>query len=254
MQTLSFSGQQAIQDLAQRSGFSTEAVTHMLDSVAQGHGSMAQFNHFEFGGSGQWMQGGMTMLSDMFNNVLKGRVDGLCSELSRLLAQQTDLWQSSPLPSQNAANWWGNDLCWPNSTGSQNGTRYAYFAQARRLAIDIQGQVTVYDTLDHQIGGFSQQQSGNSSFGFSSQYGWVDVNSLPVVSINGITPQAAAVPPTMPAPAPLAVNNPVMPPTPGNATEGDIFFALERLAALHGKGILTDQEYSSKKAELLARI
>jgi hypothetical protein len=29
----------------------------------------------------------------------------------------------------------------------QNGVRYAYFAQARRLAIEIGGTVTVYDTL-----------------------------------------------------------------------------------------------------------
>jgi hypothetical protein len=31
------------------------------------------------------------MVSDMFNNYLKGRVDGLCSELSRLMANQPDL-------------------------------------------------------------------------------------------------------------------------------------------------------------------
>jgi hypothetical protein len=63
----------------------------MLESVIRGNGSMAQFNHPEFGGSGQWMQGGMTMVSDMFNNYLRGRVDGLCSELSRLMANQPDL-------------------------------------------------------------------------------------------------------------------------------------------------------------------
>jgi hypothetical protein len=38
---------------------------------------MAQFNHPEFAGSGQWMQGGMLMLGDMFNHALKGRVDAL---------------------------------------------------------------------------------------------------------------------------------------------------------------------------------
>ena len=34
------------------------------------------------------MRGGMTMVGDMFNNGLKARVDGLCSELSNLLANQ----------------------------------------------------------------------------------------------------------------------------------------------------------------------
>jgi hypothetical protein len=32
--------------------------------------------------------GGMTMVGDMFNYGLKSKVDGLCSELSQLLAQQ----------------------------------------------------------------------------------------------------------------------------------------------------------------------
>jgi hypothetical protein len=30
----------------------------MLQSVMDGNGTMAQFNHPEFGGAGQWMQGG----------------------------------------------------------------------------------------------------------------------------------------------------------------------------------------------------
>ena len=45
----------------------------MLESVVNGNGAMAQFSHPEFGGSGQWMRGGMIMVSDMFNNYLKGR-------------------------------------------------------------------------------------------------------------------------------------------------------------------------------------
>jgi hypothetical protein len=91
MRKLTPAGQQLIEEVAQRHGFSTDAVMSMLESVIRGNGSMAQFNHPEFGGSGQWIQGGMTMVSDMFNNYLKGRVDGLCSELSRLMANQPDL-------------------------------------------------------------------------------------------------------------------------------------------------------------------
>jgi hypothetical protein len=33
-----------------------------------------------------------------------------------------------------------------------------------------------------------------------------------------------------------------------------VFGALERLSALHKKGVLTDEEFANKKAELLARI
>ena len=70
MRLLSPAGQQAVNDLAQRHGFSSAAVLCMLEAVIQGNGSMAQFSHPEFGGSGQWMQGGMTMVSDLFNHAL----------------------------------------------------------------------------------------------------------------------------------------------------------------------------------------
>jgi Short C-terminal domain len=34
----------------------------------------------------------------------------------------------------------------------------------------------------------------------------------------------------------------------------DIFATLEKLAELHGKGILSNEEFASKKAELLGRL
>jgi hypothetical protein len=43
--------------------------------------------------------------------------------------------------------------------------------------------LTLYDTLDHQLGGFSQHQSHAGSLSFHSQHGLVDVGSLPVVSV-----------------------------------------------------------------------
>ena len=165
MRQLSPAGQQAVNDIAQRQGFSPQAVESMLESVINGNGSMAQFSHPEFGGGGQWMSGGMTMIGDMFNGYLKGRVDNLCSELARLISNQPDLLRSGSFQSQsqngstqyNGSNgsygsgegnslfapalpdWWGPDLRFPNSTGGQNDMRYAYFAQARRLAIDVGG-------------------------------------------------------------------------------------------------------------------
>ena len=226
MAQLSPAGIQAVQDIAQRHGFSFDAVQSMLTSVINGNGSMAQFSHYEFGGSGQWMSGGMTMIGDMFNSHLKGRVDNLCSELSRLISNQPDLMRSGSFQSQtqngntvynsfggasgdntNAnpnslfvaepaqANWWGPDLKWPNSAGGQNGMRYAWFSQAHRLAIESNGQVIIYDTLDHNIGGVSQQQSGGYSVTFSSQYGYVDLSRLPIISINGQPPLTSAPPP-----------------------------------------------------------
>ena len=286
MLQLSLAGQQAINDIAQRHGFSFDAVLSMLGSVINGNGSMAQFSHPEFGGSGQWMQGGMTMIGDMFNNYLKGRVDNLCAELARLISNQPGLLRTGsfqsqsqngstqvngwgggePAGGQNNPNslfvpqpvqpdWWGPDLRWPNSSGGQNGMRYAWFSQARRLAIDLNGTVTIYDTLDHQIGGVSQQQSGGYSVTFSSQYGYVDLNQLPVVSVNGmapLTPMPAAAPmpqsfnTTYDNPAPISQNN--------GGGQGDIFTSIEKLATLQARGILSEQEFATKKAELLSRL
>lgn len=305
MRQLSPAGQQAVDDIALRHGFSADAVLSMLNSVIDGNGSMAQFNHPEFAGSGQWMRGGMIMLSDMFNNTLKGRVDALCGELSNLVASQPDLirtgsfqsqsqggqyqggqfqggqYQASgmggmadsgfgaaslfvPPPPGQGANWWPADLGFANSTGAQNNVRYAYFAGSHRLAIDLGGHVTVYDTLNHDIGGFSQQQSLGGSLTFTSQFGLVDVASLPVISVDGQAPAPAFAPAPVFEPAPPAA--PVFTPappvfTPMDPTQpvpaapaGDVFAAIERLADLHGKGILTDDEFRTKKAELLSRL
>src|SRR5580693_735887 len=101
MRQLSADGRQMIHEVAQRHGFSDDGVISMLQSVINGNGSMAQFSHPDFAGSGQWMRGGMTMVSDMFNNQLKGRVDSLCSELSNLVANEPNLLTSGSFQSQN---------------------------------------------------------------------------------------------------------------------------------------------------------
>jgi len=81
-------GLQKINDLAQRFGVSVDAVMKLLQALVNSNGTMAQFDHPELGGAGQWMPGGMTMVGDMFNHGLKAKVDGLCSELSQILAAQ----------------------------------------------------------------------------------------------------------------------------------------------------------------------
>lgn len=274
MQQLTPEGRQVVDNLSQRHNFSLDAVTHMLIAVLNGNGSMAQFNHPEFAGSGQWMQGGMLMLGDMFNYTLKSRVDALCSEISNILASQPGLLRSGSFQSQSqsgcgqqsqatggimgesslfvadpAAHWWPRDLGEPSATGSQNNVRYAYFATARRLAVETCGQVWVYDTGDHQIGGFSQQQGVGGSILFTSQYGSVNLASLPVVSIDGHPP-----PQPRAAPAPTPVSDPGQAPRAARASEADTFSAIERLGDLHAKGLLSDKEFTQKKAELLRRL
>ena len=153
-----------------------------------------------------------------------------------------------PPPAGGSGHWWPADLGRPTSTGAQNDVRYAYFAQTRRLAIEVNGRVTIYDTLDHQISGFSQQQSSGGSLTFSSQHGLVDVASLPVLSVDGV-PRHVHVPTPTPSPVPQSSVG-----APSVGGEVDVFATIEKLAELRDKGILSEEEFATKKAELLARI
>jgi hypothetical protein len=273
LQQLTDQGWQKINDLSQRYGVSTDAVMTMLQAVVNGNGTMAQFYHPELGGGGQWMQGGMTMVGDMFNYGLKAKVDGLCGELSQLLAQQPFVpspptqqaqWQGGQQQSQggyggtgssnpgsvsmfmpgSSGNWWPAELGMPNGSGAQNNIRYAYFSNPGRLAVDLNGHVTVYDTLDHQIGGVSQQQGSGASLTFTSQYGTVNVANLPIVSVDGV------------AQGPPTTMQPTSNQTPRTETpqEADIFSKIERLADLQRKGIISQEEYAAKKSELMGRL
>jgi hypothetical protein len=83
-----------MRDLAQHYGVSVEAVRTLLFAVSAGGGTLAQFDHPELGGSGQWMIGGMTMVGDMFNYGLKAkassRTAGLVFRCLALRAIVTD--------------------------------------------------------------------------------------------------------------------------------------------------------------------
>ncbi len=258
MDELTPAGREAVADLQQRYGVSGDAVITLLRAVAAGGGSMAQFSHPELGGMGQWSQGGMIMVGDMFNNALKARVDGLCTELSRRLSEAPLL----AAPAAAAAGgggmmpmgsaWWPGDLGVPAATGGQNDMRYAWFPQMRRLAVQVGSDTRVYDTGEHMIGGFGQQQGGDQSITMSSQLGTVRLADLPVVSGGGASQPAPAQPPNPRAadPAP-AVERAVEQAATGG---GDVIAQIERLAQLRDRGVLSPEEFASAKAELLKRL
>ena len=177
MRTLSRSGHEKIREIAARHGFSTPAVQVMLDAVIAGNGSMAQFSHPEFGGSGQWMRGGMTMVSDMFNHRLAARVESLAAELAALSSSPAarDFFEEDPDPERN---WWPAELGTPSSTGRQNAIAYAYFGGKHRLAINDGGKTRVYDTRGQEITGVSQQQSDVGTIRFSTASGAIDLSAL----------------------------------------------------------------------------
>ncbi|TGD98214.1 SHOCT domain-containing protein [Methylobacterium nonmethylotrophicum] len=263
--------------IAARHGVSPDAARHLLDALARGHGRMAQFDHPDLGGMGQWTAGGMTMIGDMFNSALKARVVALCDALAPLALAMPAGRQGFSGQGFSSGSWWPEGLGQPATAGSQNESRYAFFPDARRLAIETGGRVTLYDTGDHRIGGVSQQQGSGSTLSFTSQHGPVSLHTLPVVDgpareaghnpgVPQGGPEASAEAwasgastsqtSTSEAWAPSG-HQPVGAGAPaggGTAPTGDVLSMIERLSELHRKGVLTEAEFAAKKTELLARL
>jgi len=306
MPELTPEGSRIADTLAGRYAVSREAVLTLFEAVANGYGTQAQFSHPDLGGMGQWSQGGMIMIGDMFNQGLKYKVDNLCSEIAGLLRNQPLFAPPAASESQSqnfaqtstqtdaqgsfslfvpggSSSWWPVELGAPASVGSQNDLRYAYFPAMRRLAIAQGGRVSLYDTGDHAIGGFSQQQGGDQSLTFTSQFGLVRVADLPLVKRsetapepapseepNPVSPNPVSPNPVSPSPATTFTPEPVVretlmaqsiSPAPSlpsarsaPAASDDILSLIERLADLRQKNILTEDEFAAKKAELLARL
>jgi hypothetical protein len=214
---------------------------------------------------GQWSQGGMIMIGDMFNQGLKARVAALCSDLAEALqgaapfaTEEQQPWTSSS-DARSAklfmlaafGHRWPAELGAPTSTGSQNDIHYAIFPGSRRLAIERGGQITVYDTGDHRIGGVSQQQGGEQTLRLTSQSGVVSLADLKIVQS---VPEARKTPEETAAPASPTESNGPDPLPPRSDADDEIFSRLERLADLCSRDIITAEEFAAKKAELLARL
>lgn len=224
-----------LQKVADRHGVSLDAVRHLVRALERGHGRMAQFDHPDLGGMGQWTAGGMTMVGRLFDDGLRARVAALCSELAATLPAEGFASRMSAGRPVGTGEWWPGDLGHPAATGSQDGLRYAYFPGSRRLAVEEGSGVTVYDTGEHAISGVSQ---ANGLLSFTGSAGPVALDRL-----RRIEPETAQTP-SSPPPAAAA---------PAPAT-GDVLGTIERLADMHARGILTEQEFQAKKAELLARL
>lgn len=171
--------------VAQRHGLSAGAGRALFDALVAGGGRQAQFSHPELGGMGQW-SGGMTQIGDMFNDALKAKVSAFCQDMSEVAAQARRGTQNvfeggrstSPWAMRGADRWWPANLGEPTSSGSQNDMRYACFPDKHRLALSRNGKITLYDTGEHQLTGFSQQQPGSGALSFAGQHGPVPIESL----------------------------------------------------------------------------
>jgi hypothetical protein len=151
---------------------------------------------------------GMTMIGEMSNISSKARVEGHCTDLAALVTgrgeaetpQAQDQSQPGglggeprktmepmkPMESRKrlreTAPWWPEGLGQPTTAGGQDDLRYAYFASRRRLAVSRRGEVTVYDTAEHEISDVSRQPgSDRTGVVFTGQHGEVPIAGLKVV-------------------------------------------------------------------------
>jgi hypothetical protein len=194
------STQTLLHDVSRRNSLSEEAVSVLLKALESSGYTMAQFDHPELGGMGQW-SGGMTMIGDFSNSEVKGRVDRACRELAEGLknsssaegeknesgSASSDIFDSTVSgsakvsgnrPESKHRNWWPEDFGAIASSGSQNGCDYAYSRGTNRLAIRQGSQVTIYHTGNHEIYGVAQQQGNSSSVEFQSQLGTITAREL----------------------------------------------------------------------------
>ena len=84
-------------------------------------------------------------------------------------------------PMKAPERWWPEELGeHPNSAGSQNEMRYAFFENQKRLAVDTgDGRIQLYETGDHRVSGMQQPQSGSGrKLTFTSQHGEMDLATL----------------------------------------------------------------------------
>lgn len=169
--------------IAARHGFGPEAARVVREALRAGRG-MAQFDHPELGGRGQWMSG-MIMIGAMSDHALKARVAALCADLAEIGDEPTPRGAGSPpgaagetfdametwkpmeplkpmRPMAPLERWWPEDLGEPESAGSQDGMSYAYFARPGRLAVRRDGETTLYDTGGRAVTGVAQRQSRES--------------------------------------------------------------------------------------------
>lgn len=149
----------------------------------------------------------------------------------------------APLRMEESQPWWPSEWGTPQSSGSQNNLRYALFPSSSRLAVERNGEITLYDTADHAVQSVSQQ-SGSEQLMVVTAGGPVPLSALRRISGSpSSTPAAQG-----------GAGEPATAASPPAAAEQDVLVALEKLAELKSRGILTDEEFAAKKAELLRRL
>ena len=144
------------QKIAEKYGVSQSTVDDILAGLRRTHGKQVQFSSEELGGMGQWSNG-MTQIGRMGDADLKAKVNALCAELAEQAIGEPDSKTpdtATPHKSETAKR----EPHGVSSAGSQNGVRYAYYADKHRLEIERDGATKTYDTAGQDITGVAQSQ------------------------------------------------------------------------------------------------
>ena len=232
------------------------------------HGSQAQFNHPDLGGMGQWSGGGMIMIGDMFNQGLKHRVDALCNELAGLV-------RSNPrsTPASRKARWRGQSvrrgIGFAEPLVAAGTGRARVGRRAERNAIRIFPALAASRSTGRsgpriRLG----RASAVGLFATAGRRSIADLHQpirrrsladLPLVRRRADRPRSVALcarrrrrrtPQAAPSAAAVAAPTDCACPR----FSDDVLRTMERLAELRRKDILTEEEFSAEKAELLARL
>ena len=174
-------------EIAQRYQVPEPVVRELYRQLEANGGTQCQFACPELAGQIQWMPG-MVMVSRPTDKALKARVDGLCCELAAVLSGS-----DTAAPRAIARNWehvdeseswWPATFGHPATSGEQNGVRYAYFPEQRRLLLQQGARIDAYDTSGHHITGAAQQQGHGSSLTFSTDRGPISTSQLKCIPMS----------------------------------------------------------------------
>lgn len=166
-----------IHDIAAKYQITEATVRTLLEGLQTTNGFQVQFNSAELGGMGQW-QSGMVMIGDMFNDGLKAKVAALCAELASFVrehqatqpeeSEKKDATVAAPIKTIPAT-----------FSGSQNGTKYAYYAPQNVLQLEEDGTVSRYSTEGLTLWGVQQSQDGTGKkLKFTHAGGTITVDDL----------------------------------------------------------------------------
>lgn len=168
-------GRARVVALSARHGASFEATLTLLRALIEGDGKSARFDHPELGGAGEWLAGGPTILSDLFNHDLKAKVAALCGDLAAMLDQvdkeiaidaasgdtfAVRLFEPTQAPRDDAEPFWPAAWSVPDRVVRTPDLSYAVFDQAQRLALIEGGQVAHLATDQRRIERLKREADG----------------------------------------------------------------------------------------------